>query len=85
MGTIGVDFSWYVMYPVNMSSFPDILSRFDGPSDFARRVEVGAEAAKQIFKRKSIPAPHWRRISASGIATLDELAEAAELKRANQN
>jgi hypothetical protein len=68
-----------------MASFIDILSRFEGPADFARRVEVGTEAAKQIFKRKSIPAPYWREIAGAGVATLDELAEAAAQKRQEQS
>lgn len=69
----------------NETTYLDILSRFEGPSDFARRVGAELEAAKQIFKRQSIPAHYGKSIRDAGVATADELvAAAANSKRERQ-
>lgn len=67
-----------------MRSHSAIITDAEGPTAFHRKLELGEHqihAVRSWYQRDSIPPEHWRRISELGLATLEELAEAAEAKK----
>ena len=64
-----------------MTTFADIFDR-TRPTKMAR--ELGFDDPNTVFAWKrtdSIPAAYWRKLSDAGVATLDELADAAAHRR----
>ena len=58
-----------------------IIERADGPAALARAIGQDPNTVKAWKRNDSIPAPHWQAIADKGVATLQELAEAAAAKR----
>ena len=64
-----------------MTTFSSIFER-TGPTEMARRIGFDDPNTVHAWKRtESIPAPYWRKLSDAGVATLDELADAAANRR----
>lgn len=68
-----------------MRTHQQIIEAASGPSALARALGIDAGTAKQWRRGDSIPAPYWAAIAAAGIATLEELAEAASMKQRAQS
>lgn len=65
-----------------MMTFPEIFKR-TGPTEMARKIGFDDPNTVHAWKRtESIPAPYWKAIADAGVATLEELAEAAAARRA---
>ena len=64
-----------------MATFLDIFARV-GATEMARRIGFDDPNTVHAWKRTgSIPSPHWKALADAGIATLEELAEAAAARR----
>jgi hypothetical protein len=59
-----------------MRSHADIISEAGGPAKFAAAIGVSVDNSKAWKRLNSIPSPYWTVIVASGLAALDELANA---------
>jgi hypothetical protein len=65
-----------------MVTFLSIFER-TGATEMARRIGFPDANTVHAWKRTdSIPAAYWKALAEAGIATLDELAEAAANRRA---
>lgn len=62
-------------------SHSEIIARADGSAALARKIGQDPNTVKAWKRTDSIPAPHWQAIADKGVATLQELAEAAAAKR----
>lgn len=58
-----------------------LIERGGGPAFVGRAIEVDPNTTKAWKRLNSIPAAYWSAIAEAGIATLDELAEAAANRR----
>lgn len=54
-----------------------IIARNNGPAAVGRLIGVDPNTVKAWNRNDSIPAAHWHAVAGAGLATLDELAEAA--------
>lgn len=66
---------------VGMRTHGQIISDAAGPAAVAKRISVRPGTVKQWRRLDSIPAAHWNAIVAAKLATLKELADAAEARR----
>nr|WP_303683040.1 hypothetical protein [Brevundimonas naejangsanensis] len=68
-----------------MRTHSQIISDAGGPSQLKRLLNLLAtiHTVRSWAARDSIPAAHWNAVVAAGLATLQELADAAELRRAS--
>jgi len=64
-----------------MRTHHQIIADANGPAAIARVVGVDPGLAKQWKRNGSIPAPYWSGLAAAGVATLEELADAAAARR----
>lgn len=53
----------------------------DRPTRFARALDADPNTVKAWKRNNSIPAAHWAKVKRAGLATLEELADAAEIRR----
>lgn len=60
-----------------MHTHSQIVKRAGAADDVARARGVSVHTVRSWIKRNSIPAEHWAAFARDGIATLDELAQAA--------
>lgn len=67
-----------------MRTHEQIIIAAKGPSAIARVLGVEPGTAKQWRRGDSIPAPYWAALAEAGLATLEELAEAAATKQRAQ-
>ena len=65
-----------------MRSHRTIIADAGGPTAFGSKIAVTGNTVKQWARGDSIPARYWRDVTAQGLATSDELIEAAAQKRA---
>ena len=65
-----------------MRTYLDIIKSAGSYKELAAKLGLKPERVRFWERRESIPTEHWRHVAASGIATLEELAEAAELQAA---
>jgi hypothetical protein len=66
-----------------MRTHAEIIRDAGGPQKVRDRLGLDPkkfETVKSWFVRDSIPAEHWRRLADEGLATLHELAVAAEAR-----
>ena len=63
-------------------SHRDLITRGGGPSRVAEAIGEDREKVKKWSAADSIPGPYWQAMQDGGIATLDELATAADRRRA---
>lgn len=66
-----------------MRTFSHIILDAGGATALARKIGEDPNTVHAWKRGKSIPAAHWNAIVAAGQATLQELADAAEARRAN--
>ena len=66
---------------VIMRTHIQIIEDAKGPTALARAIGVDPNTAKAWGRNKSIPGAHWVSVAAAGIATLEELALAAAVRR----
>lgn len=64
-----------------MRTFHDIIDGAGGPTALARAIGDDPNTAHAWRRGGSIPATRWNALARAGIATLQELADAAEAKR----
>jgi hypothetical protein len=60
-----------------MRTHEQIIADADGPTALGKAIGIDPNTVKQWKRNKSIPAPHFRRIVDAGLATSDELIDAA--------
>lgn len=60
-----------------MRTHEQIIVDADGPAKVGHAIGVEPGTVKQWKRLNSIPAPHWRAVVDAGLATLEELADAA--------
>lgn len=67
-----------------MRTHSQIIADAGGPSQLKRRLNLLAtiHTVRSWAARDSIPAAHWNAVVAARLATLQELADAAEVRRA---
>lgn len=63
-----------------MRSHRAIIEQHGAPK-IARRLDVGPGTVKQWKRADSIPGPYWHALAESALASLDELARAAHVRR----
>lgn len=61
-------------------SHRDIIKSAGGPAALGRKINVDPNTTKAWNRLDSIPAPHWVALAEAGVATLDQLAQAAAAK-----
>lgn len=64
-----------------MRTHAQIIDAAGGVGPLAKALAAPYNRVRQWPASDSIPAPYWNAVVAAGIATLDELAAAAERKR----
>lgn len=64
-----------------MRTHDQIIAAAGGVAATAKAITVDANTVKQWKRSNSIPAPHWKAVSDAGLATLEELADAASKRR----
>ncbi|MBD3833816.1 MAG: hypothetical protein IE910_10780 [Brevundimonas sp.] len=64
-----------------MRTFSQIIKDSGGATALARRIGEDPNTIHAWKRGTSIPAAHWNAIVAVGLATLKELADAAEARR----
>lgn len=64
-----------------MRSHRHIVMDAGGPTRLGGIIKVDAGLVQSWKREDSIPAPYWPRIVAANLATLDELAHAAEARK----
>lgn len=64
-----------------MRSHSKIIADAGGASEIAQILGAPYNRVRQWPVSDSIPAPYWTALVSAGVATLHELAAAAELKR----
>lgn len=64
-----------------MRTHEQIITDANGPSAVGRVIGVEPGTVKQWRRLGSIPAPHWKALVEHGLATLEELADAAAARR----
>ncbi|WP_404415466.1 carph-isopro domain-containing protein [Brevundimonas vesicularis] len=66
-----------------MRTFTKIIDDAGGPTILARAIGDEPNTAHAWRRGESIPATRWNALARAGLATLQELANAAEAKRRN--
>lgn len=69
------------MYHLAMRTHRDIIAEAGGPTKLAERIAVERWLAGAWKREDSIPAAYWPRLVDAGLATLDDLAHAAEARK----
>jgi hypothetical protein len=64
-----------------MRTHLDIIEAVKGPTKLARAIGADPNTAKAWKRNASIPAPYWAEIARQKIASLEELAAGAEMRR----
>lgn len=64
-----------------MRTHADIIEAAGGNAAMARAVNADANLVNQWKRQRSIPAAWWKAVSTANLATLEELAAAAEARR----
>lgn len=64
-----------------MRTHQQIIEAGGGPSAVARSINADPNTVKAWKRSDSIPAPWWAAIAGASLATLEELAVAAESRR----
>lgn len=64
-----------------MRTHQQIIVDANGPTAVAKAIGADVGLVKQWRRLDSVPAPYWNVLADRGIATLEELAEAAEARR----
>ena len=64
-----------------MRSHEQIITDAGGVTAFAQAISAPANLAQQWKRLDSIPAPYWKAVVVAGLATFEEMAEAAEKRR----
>ena len=64
-----------------MKTFTHIIEAAGGSTALARAIREDPNTVHAWKRGKSIPAPYWNAVVAAGLATLKELADAAEARR----
>ena len=65
-----------------MRHFTQIIRDAGGPTALAKAVGEDPNTVHAWRRGDSIPAPRWNAVVSAGLATLQELADAAEARRA---
>lgn len=65
-----------------MRTHEQIIIDAGGPAAVSKLVPAAAGTVKQWRRTNSIPAPYWRSIADHGLASLEELADAASARLA---